>query len=242
MTEQTDDRVRALTADLAPEGADRRVMVCPVCGYENLQGDDLCANCGADLATSDLPQATSPFERLLVEVPLKSLKMRPPFTVEASASVESVLERMRTDETADVLVVDGDRLLGIFTERDAVLKLAVPGAAGRDLAALPITEVMTRDPVVLRANDSVAVAVQKMAIGGFRHIPLVDHGRPIGVVSAADIFRHILRIVEKRPRAVAGRERSGAARRRQPSEVAAHGLIALDRFEERLEVADAEAA
>ena len=77
MTEQTDDRVRALTADLAPEGADRRVMVCPVCGYENLQGDDLCANCGADLATSDLPQATSPFERLLVEVPLKSLKMRP---------------------------------------------------------------------------------------------------------------------------------------------------------------------
>jgi CBS domain-containing protein len=103
---------------------------------------------------------------------------------------------MRTEDTADVLVVDGDRLLGIFTERDAVLKLAVQGAAGRDLATVPITEVMTRDPVVLRANDSVAVAVQKMAIGGFRHIPLVDHGRPIGVVSAADIFRHILRIVE----------------------------------------------
>ena len=50
--------------------------------------------------------------------------------------------------------------------------------------------------VVLRADDSIAVAVQKMAIGGFRHIPLVRDGRPVGVVSAADVFRHLLRIVE----------------------------------------------
>lgn len=196
MTEQTDDRISADVAPLAADTTDRREMVCPVCGYGNLQGDDLCANCGADLRTSDIPQATTPFERLLVDVPLRALKTRSPFTADARDSVADVLRRMRDEETADVLVLDGGRLVGIFTERDAALKLAGDASADRDLATTPIADVMTHDPVVLRANDSIAVAVQKMAIGGFRHIPLVDDGRPIGVVSAADVFRHILHIVE----------------------------------------------
>jgi CBS domain-containing protein len=197
MTEQTDDRVRVLAEELAPEDADRAVMICPVCGYSNLQGDDQCANCGADLRTSDIPVATSPFERLLVDVSLGSLPTRKPFTVRDDMPVAAVLDEMRTKATADVLVLHGDRLVGIFTERDALMKLAgTASASGVDLASTPISAVMTHDPVVLRATDSVAVAVQKMAVGGFRHIPLVDHGRPIGVVSATDVFRHILRIVE----------------------------------------------
>ena len=217
MTEQTDDRVLAdaaaagssgsaggdaqpaESADVAPLAADttdRRVMVCPVCGYANLQGDDLCANCGADLMSSDIPQATTPFERLLVDVPLGALKTRPPFTVEASTPVADVVARMRSDETADVLIIEDGRLVGIFTERDVALKLAGPDALGGDAGAGPISGLMTGDPVVLRSTDSIAVAVQKMAVGGFRHIPLVRDGQPIGVVSAADIFRHILRVVE----------------------------------------------
>jgi CBS domain-containing protein len=196
VTEQTDDRVLADIASLAEEGGDRRVMVCPVCGYENLQGDDLCVNCGADLASSDIPHASSPFERLLVDVSVGTLKTRPPFTVDAATSIAEVVRRMRDEETADILVVEGGKLIGIFTERDAALKLAGSAGAGRDLAATPISEVMTGDPVVLRSTDSIAVAVQKMAVGGFRHIPLVRDGQPVGVISAADIFRHILRIVE----------------------------------------------
>jgi CBS domain-containing protein len=195
MVEQTDDRVTAdevAAADTKPTQS----MICPVCGFENLQGDDLCANCGSDLRTSDIPQATSPFERLLVDVPLSTLKTRPPFTVDVATPIATVLRKMRDDETADILVVDGGRLVGIFTERDAALKLVGPDAAGRDLAATPVADVMTADPVVLRGTDSIAVAVQKMAVGGFRHIPLVSDGKPVGVISAADVFRHILRIVE----------------------------------------------
>jgi CBS domain-containing protein len=76
-----------------------------------------------------------------------------------------------------------------------VLKLLDHGRETRDLDRTSIREVMTADPVVLRPDDSIAVAVQKMAVGGFRHIPLVADGRPLGVISAADVFRHILRIV-----------------------------------------------
>jgi CBS domain-containing protein len=54
---------------------------------------------------------------------------------------------------------------------------------------------MTSDPVVLRPDDTVAVAINKMAVGGFRHIPIVDDGRPIGVVAARDVFRHILSLI-----------------------------------------------
>jgi len=50
---------------------------------------------------------------------------------------------------------------------------------------------MTPDPVVLRRDDPIAVAINKMAVGGFRHVPIVDAGRPIAVVSAKDVFRHI---------------------------------------------------
>ena len=51
---------------------------------------------------------------------------------------------------------------------------------------------MTADPVVLRPDDSIAVAINKMAVGGFRHIPLVVDGQATGIVSARDVFKHIL--------------------------------------------------
>jgi CBS domain-containing protein len=50
---------------------------------------------------------------------------------------------------------------------------------------------MTPDPVVLRHDDPIAVAIHKMAVGGFRHIPIVEDGRPTGVVTARDVFHHL---------------------------------------------------
>jgi CBS domain-containing protein len=85
-----------------------------------------------------------------------------------------------------VLVVEGERLVGIFTDRDAVLKVAGTKTGGQ-----PISSVMTHDPVVLRHDETIAVAINKMAVGGFRHIPIVEDGRPTGVVSARDVFHHL---------------------------------------------------
>ena len=194
MVEQNDDRLVAeaiAAADVQPT----QTMVCPVCGFENLMGADMCANCGQDLRTADIPQPSTPFERLLVEVPLQALDTRPPFTVDASASVADALRVMRDEGTADILVLDAGRLVGIFTERDAALKL-VPDGSALDVGAMRIRDVMTSDPVVLRPDDSLAVAIQKMAVGGFRHIPLLRDGSPVGVISAADVFRHILHVVD----------------------------------------------
>jgi CBS domain-containing protein len=77
--------------------------------------------------------------------------------------------------------------VGIFTDRDAVVK-----ATDKRLGLYRVQDFMTPDPVVLRPEDTLAVAVHKMAVGEFRHIPVVDADhRPVGVVAAADVFRHI---------------------------------------------------
>ena len=85
-----------------------------------------------------------------------------------------------------MLVVGDGRLVGIFTDRDAVVK-----AADRRLEQLVVRDYMTPDPVVLRHDDPIAVAIHKMAVGGFRHIPIVENGRPTGVVTARDVFHHL---------------------------------------------------
>ena len=162
-------------------------MICPVCGHDNLEGLDNCENCEADLRTVDIPRATNAFEARM-QAPLSSLRPRHPEVVTDDAPVGEVIARMRGSAVDCVLVARAGRLAGIFTERDAMLKLA-----GRPLAGVRVGEAMTADPVILRPDDTVAVAIHKMAIGGFRHIPLVDEqGTPTGIVAAVDVFHHVL--------------------------------------------------
>ena len=54
---------------------------------------------------------------------------------------------------------------------------------------------MTPDPVVLRGDDTIAVAIHKMAMGGFRHIPLVSGGQATGIVSARDLSHHLVTLI-----------------------------------------------
>ncbi len=137
-----------------------------------------------------MPAPQTRFEARLVDGRLSGLASHSPRTVEPGTPVADVMATMRTDGLDGVLVIDGGRLVGIFTERDALLKLA-----GRSLAGISVSDVMTPDPVVLREDDTVAVAIHKMALGGFRHIPLVDGGRPTGIVTARDVFHRIAEIV-----------------------------------------------
>jgi CBS domain-containing protein len=100
--------------------------------------------------------------------------------------VDVVVARMQEAGADCVLVTVDDRLVGIFTDRDAVVK-----AAGKPLDAFEVRQLMTPDPVVLRNDDPIAIAIHKMAVGGFRHIPILDGGRPTGVVTARDVFHHL---------------------------------------------------
>ena len=161
-------------------------MICPVCRFGNFPGDDVCANCGADLWNADLPQPATTFHGRLLGMHLDELGAPAPKTVEAGMPVDDAIARMQKESIDCLLVTDHGELVGIFTDRDAILKVA-----GRHSGGTTIGEVMTHDPVILRSGDPVAVAIHKMAVGGFRHVPIVDRGQPTGVVSARDVFRHL---------------------------------------------------
>jgi CBS domain-containing protein len=161
-------------------------LICPVCRFGNFPGDDTCANCGADLTSVDTPQQVTTFRGELLGLHLNELGAPAPHLIDAGASIDDAIQRMRADAADCLLVTEDGALVGIFTDRDAILKVAGQPTQGRTVA-----EVMTHDPVILRSGDPVAVAIHKMAIGGFRHVPIVDGGQVTGVVSARDVFRHL---------------------------------------------------
>lgn len=171
----------------ARRGSSRDGVICPACGHDNLEGLDNCENCEADLRAVDRPRPRNEFEARM-QVPLAALRPRRPDVVSPETPAAEAIELMRGAKVDCVLVAENGRLVGIFTERDAMLKLA-----GRSLRGVRVGDAMTGDPVMLRAADTVAVAIHTMALGGFRHIPVVDdNGAPDGIVSAADVFRHVL--------------------------------------------------
>jgi CBS domain-containing protein len=162
-------------------------MLCPVCRYDNFEGEDSCANCGADLSAADIPQSLTDYQDTILGEHLESLGTGGPMTIEPSLPVADAIRTMHASGADCLLVVEDGRLVGIFTDRDAVVK-----AVDKRLGLFKVRDFMTPDPVVLRSEDTLAVAIHKMAVGGFRHIPIVDREqRPVGVVAAADVFRHI---------------------------------------------------
>ena len=162
-------------------------MICPQCGFENIQGEDECANCGFDLMSVDIPAPSSEFEAEMVVIPLADLRHHKPLTIAPTATAAEAVSQMQQAGAGCLIVEEGGRVRGILSERDLVMKLD-----HAKLDGVTVADLMTADPVVLRPDDSIAVAINKMAVGGFRHIPLVVDGQATGIVSARDVFKHIL--------------------------------------------------
>ena len=108
---------------------------------------------------------------------------QPPATAEKSATVLEAALLMKEQGKGALLVVDGTHLIGIFTERDALLRVI---AARRDPASTKLADVMTAHPQTMSPDEPFLKALRLMHSRGFRHVPVVDHGRPVGVVSARD--------------------------------------------------------
>jgi signal-transduction protein with cAMP-binding, CBS, and nucleotidyltransferase domain len=162
-------------------------MLCPNCRNDNFEGEDSCAECGADLSLSDTPEARADHRDPILGDHLDALGLEPPTFVEPGMAVAAAIQLMHESGTDCLLVCDEGRLVGIFTDRDAAVK-----AVDKRLGLFRVRDFMTHDPVVLQREDTVAVAIHKMAVGEFRHIPILDNGRPMGVVTAPDVFRHIV--------------------------------------------------
>ena len=104
-------------------------------------------------------------------------------TAPADATVADAARLMQRHRVGALLVVEGKRLTGIFTERDALFRVI---AEGRDPQATLVRDVMTHDPQTIAPDRPFGHALHLMFEGGFRHVPVIENGQPVGVVSARD--------------------------------------------------------
>ena len=110
---------------------------------------------------------------------------RPLIHAESSENVREVARRMSDRNVGAVAVLDEGRLVGIFSERDVMARVV---AAGLDPDETLIDKVMTRDIVVGKPTDDIDAALQKMHAVGCRHLPIVDSGNLVGMISLRDVL------------------------------------------------------
>ena len=167
-------------------------MICPTCGHDNVPGSEECGHCSCDLTQLDRPTASNRVERSLMEDPVTVLQPREPLTLPATATVGEAMRTMLEKDVGALLIIDSaGKLRGIFSERDLLSRVA---GIHTDYVGRPVSDFMTAEPETIGATDTLAFALHKMDLGGYRHLPLVHDGRPAGVISVRDIMRHITRL------------------------------------------------
>jgi CBS domain-containing protein len=159
------------------------------------------------------PRRQGVLDQNAIREPIRLLGSRAPLCLPPDATLAEAVRVMRDHHVGCVLAVENDRLAGILTERDLLLKLE-----GADLSR-PVRDLMTPDPEVLHPDDPIVYALHRMSVGGYRHVPLVDdRGRPVGILSVKDIVHYVvsffvsdvLTLPPDPPRGDAWRGRDGA--------------------------------
>jgi CBS domain-containing protein len=124
---------------------------------------------------------------------VEEIMTRDPRTIDASGTVLDAARIMRDNDIGDVIVVDGDQLNGIVTDRDIAVRVV---AEGRDPASTPVSEACTTGVEAIEPNASVDDALSAMRERDIRRLPVVDGGRPVGIVSLGDLA------VEREPESI----------------------------------------
>ena len=165
-------------------------MICPSCGQDNIEGADRCEECLTPLFNRGVPRAdTEGLARSVMEDNLNQLEQEFLGVAPDTPAIE-VIKEMKTAHLGCALVLDGGKLVGIFTERDLLQKLTGKSASSPDTA---VKELMSADPETLKESDSVATALNKMSMGRYRHIPVAKADGTYSVTS----IKHVLKYIAK---------------------------------------------
>lgn len=104
--------------------------------------------------------------------------------------VVEALRQMRDNRVRSVLVMDDGVLVGIVTQGDCAIRVLLPGL---DATQTPVGQVMTGNPVTVRPDDPLEGCMVMMSARGFRHLPVLDAGKVVGVISIGDVVKEIIR-------------------------------------------------
>lgn len=170
-------------------------MICPSCSTDNIAGLDHCESCGVDLSPFDGSDAESTskaadLSHSVIRRPISDVETPPMLTVEPTTPISDLIDRMAAVEASCALVVyEGEALIGMVSERDILTKVA---HRFDEAADSPVSEIMTPSPDTLPPDATIAWALNRMDLGGFRHLPIEKDERPTGVVSVKHLLRFLI--------------------------------------------------
>ena len=128
-------------------------------------------------------------EAVKIQDPISTMQLMEPLIIDLGTSLRHVLDTMQKSKKNCILTLNNEKLGGILTERDVFLKVT---GQGYDLDLTVIDEFITQNPESVTPEDPLAYALNKMHIGGFRNVPVVnDELFPIGIISITDIISTI---------------------------------------------------
>ena len=128
-------------------------------------------------------------QEALAEETVAAIRSRPYAEISPDNTIYSALQVLAGLQVASLLVVDKGRLVGVFTERDVLERVALRFDEVKDR---PVREVMTSNPVVVYESDPAGAALSAIAVAGFRRVPVVDlNGAVVGVLSPRRVFEFL---------------------------------------------------
>lgn len=131
----------------------------------------------------------SDLHRVLAEEPISEIQSTPCVEVGKESSIRDAIEALDKSKVSSLLVVDGNKLVGIFTERDVLEQVA---GQFPKIADSPVLEVMTPNPTVVYESDPVGTAVAAIAVAGHRHVPVLRiDGTVMGIVSPRRVLSYL---------------------------------------------------
>lgn len=116
-------------------------------------------------------------------------KAKETFTISPESSVYQALEMMVAKNVSALIIMDGEQIAGIFTERDYARKVILKGKASKET---PVSDIMTKDLITVTAGTSIDDCMQLMTSKYIRHLPVVEEKKLIGIISIGDVVRHII--------------------------------------------------
>lgn len=116
------------------------------------------------------------------------------FSLRSDATVHEALELMRDRKVRSVMIIDDGHLAGIVSERDCALKVLLPGL---DARATRLSQVMTGQPITVTGKDTMDHCMKEMTTRSIRHLPVVDGGKVVGMISVGDIVKELMRQQEQ---------------------------------------------
>jgi CBS domain-containing protein len=132
-----------------------------------------------------------PLERALIEEEIGTIRHEPFTTISPETTIGEAVDQLAGLHVACLLVAENDRLVGVFSDRDVLLKVAFEY---EEVKNRPVREVMTTEPIFVNETDSAVSALSVMALCGYRHVPVVDlDDNLVGIISPQRVTDFLMR-------------------------------------------------